>query len=230
MNVEIMQTKHKYQLPLTHVLSVEAIWNESYQLAFVNSPNEIFVVKNMGKKAEYVYDSLNNKELEHVKVRDHILHVSSNSTIILLVTEQMNFIAIKKKTMKLIREFRFNQMIPACLRHMQNNSEIYEHIIKSILLKEVFYIQFENGMIVKCTFDANFTTRLEVETIVNEKGIKFAPNIGSNSVYVINQNLKYRKLMPNDGIDDLDITRAMQDFKNEPSNDLNSELSRSKFN
>lgn len=229
LNVEIMQTKHKFHLPLTHVLSVEAIWNESYLLAFINSPNEIFVVKNLQKKAEFVYDSLNHKEIEHVKVRDHICHVASNSTIILLVTEEMNFIAIKKKTMKLIREFRFSQLIPETLKHVQNNSEVFEHITKSILLKEVMYIQFDDGTILKCDFDANFTTRLEVATIYRERNIKFAPNIGSNSVYIVNKDLRYKKLLPKNGNDDQDFAKAIQDFQDYNNDEIMiSELSRSK--
>lgn len=79
----------------------------------INSPNEIYVIKNLSKKAEYTYDNVNNKEVETIKVRGHIIHVKSNSQIILLVTEDMKFVTIKKKTMTLIREFNFHEKIPS---------------------------------------------------------------------------------------------------------------------
>ena len=59
------------------------------------------------------------------------------------------------------------------------------------------FMQFEDGTIVKCVFDSNFTTRVEVSAVFGGQKSHFAPNSKSDSVYMVTHDLRFRKLMPN---------------------------------
>jgi hypothetical protein len=132
-SLDYMTVKYKFWLPLTHVISVETIWNETFHICYINSPNEVYCVKNIQKRSEYIFDSVNSKEIESMKVRGHVIHVKSNVNVIVLLTEEMHFITLRKKTMTLINDFCFSETIPAHLKQNFKGTDMFDSIIKSDL-------------------------------------------------------------------------------------------------
>jgi hypothetical protein len=48
----------------------------------------------------------------------------------------------------------------------------------------------------KCAFDGNFTTRVEVSMVFWGTKSQYSPNANTKSVYVVTDDLQFKKLVP----------------------------------
>lgn len=222
---EFLKIKFRFILPLSHVVSVEDIWNDSYRLAFIHSPNEIYYIKTAGRKTDYVYDSLTHREICSIKIKGCIKKVCGNKQVILLINDDLTFTLIKKKTMEFIRTFDFYKKLPKNVKaKFDLKGSVDYDIVKNdyFFRKQELYLQFDNGYIVKCMFDTNYTTKFDVIIIYDDARAKYVANYKTKSVYVLTSDFYYKKQTNLQLFQDDSFRRPLvdrNDLFNTPQND-----------
>ena len=164
-------------------------------MAFVNAPNEIVYVKKHAKKTDYMIESLDDPLLGRVQTKGCIRTVIGNKLVILVVNEDMEFTLLKKKTMTYIRSFNFFRMIPISLaaKFCYEGGDGEEHIDSGFFQDCDLYLHCTNGLILKCMFDPNYTTKFEPSIIFHDKTSHFCINKDTAAAYVVTSALAYKK-------------------------------------